>query len=250
MNHRTASPDDELEDLFWEDEPPLLVDAGNLDAPRERHDAFTGARKAAFLNELLKTGCILDACRVTRVSARTVYRHQESDPRFADNCAAAIRMAATPIELTAWQRAVEGVEQEFACGGQVHVRRRYDAGLMRLLLQGSNPKKYGPRPGFKRKRMLRHERKQMEREVRAEIAARHEHGKASGEELTEAILRKLEVLDRRNQSKRLAAGWTRSADGEWIPPGFARVPGYAPPAGAADETGWEHPAPEPPGETM
>ena len=250
MNDHPAPPDDEFEDFPWEDEPPLSAAAPAPDVTRGRHDAFTEVRKAGFLTVLVKTGCILDACRAAGVAARTVYRHQESDPRFAEHCSAALRMAATPIELTAWQRAVEGVEQEFACGGQVHVRRRYDAGLLRLLLQGSNPKKYGPRPGFKRKRILRHERKQMEREIRAEIAAQYKGGRASEEELTQSILRKLDVLDRRQGPKKLAAGWTRSADGAWVPPGFAPVPGYVPPAEASDKSRWEHPAPEPPGETL
>lgn len=140
MNHHIAAPDDELEGFLWEQEPPP-AEAEDPDASSQRHDAFTEARKAAFLTALVKTGCVLDACRLTGIAARTAYRHQETDARFADNCRTALRMAATPIELTAWQRAVEGVEQEFACGGQVHVLRRYDGGLLRLLLQGANPKK-------------------------------------------------------------------------------------------------------------
>jgi hypothetical protein len=107
-------------------------------------------------------------------------------------------MSATPVELTAWQRAVEGVEQEFACGGQVHVRRRYDGGLLRLLLQASNPKKYGPRPGFKRKRILKHERKQMEREIREEMRSGLV---ASNEEVRAALLKALVVYRKRQVVK-------------------------------------------------
>lgn len=243
---RDGAPTDAAEDAAypWDADPP----PDDPDAPRQRHDAFTEARKADFLKVLVKTGCILDACRRTGVSPRTVYRHQESDPRFHDHCRLALRMSATPIELTAWSRAVEGVEQEFACGGQIHVRRRYDAGLLRLLLQGSNPKKYGPRPGFKRKRLLKHERKQMEREVRAAIRA--EQREPSIEEVRAGILRRLDAIERHEEPKKLAAGWTRSPDGHWIPPGYAPIPGYAaPPAGDAGEEG--RPAgPENPRETM
>jgi hypothetical protein len=162
-----AGPSPEDEPLPWDRELP----PEDPDAPRRRHDAFTDARKSVLLRALVKTGCILDACRLAGVAPRTVYRHQERDPAFAENCRIAIRMSATPVEITAWQRAVEGVEQEFACGGEVRVRRRYADGLLRLLLQGSNPRKYGARPGFKRKRMLKYERKRMEREIRAEIEA-------------------------------------------------------------------------------
>lgn len=217
----------------WEREPPP-ADPADPGAPRERHDAFTEARKNCWLRALVKTGCILDACRLTQVSPQTVYRHQRSDPAFAENCRIPLRVSGTPVELTAWQRAVEGVEQEFACGGEIHVRRRYSDGLLRLLLQGSNPKKYGPNPGFKRKRLLKHERKQMEKELRAVIEA--EMRPRSLDEMRGSILRKLSAIDRHRTSQRLAAGWTRTEDGHWIPPGYGPIPGWQPPA-AADERG-------------
>jgi hypothetical protein len=177
----------------------------------------------------VKTGCILDACRLTGTAPRTVYRHQESDPRFFDHCAAALRMSGTPVELTAWQRAVEGVEQEYCVGGEVRVRRRYDSNLLRLLLQGSNPKKYGPRPGFKRKRLLRHERKQMEREIRAEIAA--EQPKWTFDEAIVELDRQLDALGLRQDAGKLANGWTKSPEGDWVPPGYVRIEGWIPPPG-------------------
>jgi hypothetical protein len=89
--------------------------------PPHPHDAFTARRKHDFLRALVKSGTIEDAARAVGVNPRTVYRHQQGDPLFFDHCRIALRMAATPLEITAWQRAVEGVEQEFACGGQIHV---------------------------------------------------------------------------------------------------------------------------------
>jgi hypothetical protein len=212
-----AEPPPEDEPLPW-DLDPAPADPG---APRQRHDAFTDARKSVLLRALVKTGCILDACRLTGVAPRTVYRHQERDPHFAENCRLAIRMSATPVEITAWQRAVEGVEQEFACGGQVHVRRRYDSSLLRLLLQGSNPRKYGARPGFKRKHLLKHERKRIEREVRAEIEERRARHPIAATRAS--ILRKLDAIERHAEPSKLAAGWTKSGEGDWIPPGYAWV---------------------------
>jgi hypothetical protein len=180
----------------------------------------------------VKTGGILDACRLVGPSPRTVYRHQESDPRFRDHCRIALKMSGAPVELTAWQRAVEGVEEEVAVGGRMVKRRRYDSNLLRLLLQASDPKKYGPRPGFKRKRLLRFEKKQMEKEIRAEIAA----DAVPFEEAIEALAGKLEALDRRLEPGRLAAGWTKSPEGDWVPPGYARIEGWAPPAPGGEET--------------
>jgi hypothetical protein len=210
---------------------------------RERHDAFTDARKCVFLRALKKTGCVLDACRATGVSAKTVYRHQESDPRFAEHCRIAHAMSATPLELTAWSRAVEGVEREFACGGQVHTRRIYSDSLLRLLLQGSNPKKYGARPGFTRKRMAKAERKHLRREIEAEL--RFGTGKGAPErsfgEVVENILTKIEAIERHEAPQKLAAGWTKTADGHWVPPGFGWV-------GLPE--GWTPPEAEPPGESV
>ncbi|HWT13222.1 MAG TPA: hypothetical protein VN231_10755 [Allosphingosinicella sp.] len=224
----------------WDDPPP--DPAADPDAPRQRHDAFTEARKAQFLRALVKTGCILDACRLSGTAPRTVYRHQESDPRFDDHVRAALRMAATPVEITAWQRAVEGVEQPFACGGEIHVRRRYSDGLLRLLLQGSNPKKYGTRPGFTRKRLLEHERKRMERRIRAELE--ESLRPRTLDETRESILTKLAAIEGQRAPERLAAGWTKTPDGHWIPPGYGPLPG-----GSAAPDG-EEPGPDTPRDSL
>lgn len=220
------------------DEPapddPESSEASAQEGSRQRHDAFTEARKCVYLRALVKVGCILDACRLVGPSPRTVYRHQESDPRFFNHCQIAIKMSGTPIELTAWQRAVEGVEQEFCVAGEVRVRRRYDSNLMRLFLQGSNPGKYGPRPGFKRKRLLRYERKQMKREIEAELEAQRKLSERPIEESIKSILTKIEAIERHEEPKKLAAGWTKSPEGHWIPPGYGPIEGWVPPPEAAD----------------
>jgi hypothetical protein len=232
--HSEVEPVD-AERYPWDEDPP----PDDPDAPRQRHDAFTEAKKSVWLRALVKTGCIQDACRLTDVSPRTIYRHQQNDPIFFEHCRIALRVSGTPAELTAWSRAVEGVEQEFACGGQVHVRRRYSDGLLRLILQGSNPKKYGPHPGFKRKRILKHERKQMEREIRAQIAA--EQKPWSFEEAIGAVADKLGKMDADGLMARYSPGWTKTEDGHWIPPGYGPIPGWQPPAGpdGADSAGGE-----------
>jgi hypothetical protein len=225
MTDQPVPPHEEEEATYpWDADPPAEEEFG---PDGLRHDAFTARRKHEFLQALVKSGSIEDACRATGVGRRTVYRHQEDDPLFLDHCRVALRMSAAPIELTAWSRAVEGVEQEFACGGQVHVRRRYDGGLLRLLLQGSNPKKYGRNPGFTRKRILKFERKQMERDIRAEVEDRMRPRPLA--EVRDSILRKIEAIERQAEGERLAEGWTRSSAGDWVPPGYAPVPGWAPP---------------------
>jgi hypothetical protein len=245
-NHFHPSQADDAP-LPWELDADPADTPADPDAPRPRHDAFTDARKCVFLRALKRTGCVLDACRATGISPKTVYRHQESDRRFAEHCRIAHAMSATPIELTAWSRAVEGVEREFACGGQVYTRRIYSDGLLRLLLQGSNPKKYGQRPGFTRKRLAKAERKAIRREVEAEL--RHGKGQGKGppdrsfQEVLDSILTKVEAIDRHEKN---ATGWTKTADGKWVPPGYGWVglpEGWTPPRD------WT-PGEEPPGDSM
>jgi hypothetical protein len=220
-------PWDEEEPPTGDDPDALSAEASAEEGPRQRHDAFTEARKCTYLKALVKTGGILDACRLVGPSPRTVYRHQQSDPRFLEHCRIALKMAGAPVELTAWTRAVEGVEEEIAVGGKMVKRRRYDSNLLRLLLQASDPKKYGPRPGFKRKRVLRFEKKQMEKEIRAEIAA--ENPPLTFEDAMIGLDKALDAFGRRSESDKLAAGWTMSPEGDWVPPGYARIEGWAPP---------------------
>jgi hypothetical protein len=237
---RAATPppnsDPATDPLPWEGDPPPEEERDG-EGRRIRHDAFTPRRKHAFLQALVKAGTIGDAARAVGINPRTIYRHQEMDPEFLEHCRVAVRMSAVPIELTAWQRAVEGVEQEFACGGQVHVRRRYDAGLLRLLLQASNPKKFGPRPGFTRKRIMKHERKQMLREVRAENQLKV----PKLEDVQDSIRAKVEAIIAHRAQDQLAAGW-RQHDGHWIPPGWGPLPGHRPDdAGAGRGEGGDTP---------
>ncbi len=201
----------------WETEDEPAEDEA---AARQRHDAFTPARKKAFLKVLSRTGCILDGCRAVGVSPRTVYNHQGTDYEFLKHCTLAVKMAGVTIELAAFERGVVGVEEEVFRGSKlVGTRIKHSDSVLRLLLQGANRKKYGPRPGFTRKRLLKHERKEMEREIRARIAAeRPPEG-----ELAEILARKLELLEARTLKKKLASGWTRTEEGHMIPPGWVRI---------------------------
>lgn len=216
----------------WEEED---YGADAPDPTRARHDAFTPGRRRIFLKHLARTGCIADAARLTGVSARTVYNHQENDREFARHCALAIEMAGGGIEQIAYERAVAGVPEQFACGGKVYTRTRYSDGLLRLLLQGANPGKYGTRPGFTRKRLRKWEREEIEKAVRAEIRAKQE----PREEILARALRKIEAVVEHDGQEKLAAGWTKSDEGHLIPPGWIRDPAWVPaprPEGEGDGT--------------
>jgi hypothetical protein len=184
---------------------------------RQRHDAFDPPKRRLFLKILAKTGCVLEACRAAGVSKSAVYALQERDPEFRKHCDLALEMGSLPVELAAWERGVTGIEEEVIRGGMVvgYRMKRSDA-VLRLLLQGANPKKYGPRPGFTRKRLTAWERKRIDQEVRAQIAAE----RPSFEESIEMLDKKLEAFGAREEKKKLAAGWTRRRDGDLIPPGW------------------------------
>lgn len=212
----------------WETEDDPAEDEA---AARQRHDAFTPSRKKAFLKVLSRTGCILDACREVGVSPRTVYYHQGKDYEFLKHCTLAVKMAAVTIELAAFERGVVGVEEEVFRGGRVvGTRVKHSDSVLRLLLQGANRKKYGPRPGFTRKRLLKHERRQMEEDIRAEIAAE----RPSDDEVVEILAHRLKAFGVRTTNEKLAAGWTRTEEGDMIPPGWVRAPGLAGGAGGGD----------------
>jgi hypothetical protein len=197
----------------WEAEDYVGADG----CGRQRHDAFTLPRRQAFLKTLTKTGCILDACRATGVSKSTVYNLQDSDEEFSRHCRLAVDMANVPVELAAWERGVTGIEEEVIRGGKVvGTRLKRSDSILRLLLQGSNRKKYGPRPGFSRKRLMQWERKQMEREIRAAIS----QDEPPIEQVREDIMRRIDNIRRHEEPARLAAGWTKMKDGDLVPPGW------------------------------
>jgi len=211
---KRAADRDEARAAPWEELSYLESDEGG----RQRHDGFTLPRRQQYLKALAKTGCLLDACRETGVSKSTVYNLQNSDEEFAKHCRLALEMANLPVELAAWERGVTGIEEEVIRGGKVvGTRRKRSDSILRLLLQGSNRKKYGPRPGFSRNRLMQWERKQLEREIYARVEAER---RASFERAQDSILRKVENINRHEERAKVAAGWTKTRSGELIPPGW------------------------------
>ena len=113
---------------------------------RVRHDGFDRERKLLFLTALRQGASVLDACALVGISNRTAYNHRRRDPGFAEAWRLARGAHKLPLELVAWQRAVEGVEEQVWRHGKLcHVRTHYSDGLLRLLLAGEQPGKYGRR---------------------------------------------------------------------------------------------------------
>jgi hypothetical protein len=94
------------------------------------------------------------------------------DPDFARLCDLARARASRPLETLAWQRATEGTPETVIRGGEVvQIKVKPSDAMMRLLLQASNPKKYGrlSRGGATRRQIEKALRKRIEAEVRVEV---------------------------------------------------------------------------------
>lgn len=126
----------------WQARTP--VPAGAPRPHRVRHDGFTPKKQRKFLKAFKKCGCQSDAARHAGISRQTVRRHRLKFPDFAARMEKALAMAATELEAIAWQRAVHGVEEKVIRDGKVAwTRIKPSDAILRLLMQGANPRKYG-----------------------------------------------------------------------------------------------------------
>lgn len=111
---------------------------------RLRHDGFTPPKQKIFLKTLGTTGCVRDACRTVGISDTTAYRTKKRLPHFSAQWDSALAMAGSEIETLAWQRGVEGIEEDvYHYGKFVCTRRKRSDGIFRMILMASNPEKYG-----------------------------------------------------------------------------------------------------------
>jgi hypothetical protein len=131
-----------------------------------RGDGFGGPRKGLFLAALRNGESVLGACRLVGISNRTAYNHRGRDADFARDWDLARSMSRTPVELVAFQRAVEGIEEPVYRHGKLsHTKRRYSDSLLRTLLEAERPAKYGRASGF------RLQRKWLKKEIKARVKA-------------------------------------------------------------------------------
>jgi len=139
-------------------------------APRPRHDAFSEDRKQLFLVALRRGDSVLTASALVGVSTRTAYRHRERDPNFSRAWDLARKLSSTPLELAAFARGVEGIEEPvYAYGKLSHTRRRVSDGTLMKLLAAEQPEKYGRAAGLRP--LLDRLEEKIEARVVAEVAA-------------------------------------------------------------------------------
>lgn len=101
-----------------------------------RYDGLSAVRKRAFLRALSETGEIQQACARVGVSQQTVWAVKKRSPDFAAACEKALRISLPCIEQIAYERAVEGWEEDIVVGGEVvGTRRRWSERLLADLLK-------------------------------------------------------------------------------------------------------------------
>lgn len=70
----------------------------------------TPEKKERFLSELRTMPNIARACRLTKISRQSAYRHREEDKEFADAWDGALVEGIESLEESAWKQAKKGSE--------------------------------------------------------------------------------------------------------------------------------------------
>lgn len=201
---------------------------------RPRHDGFTEEKRERFLAEVERSGCIRDGCRAAGISTTTVERWRAKDGAFAEALALKLDLAAVSLERLAFDRALNGGEEvTMRDGVVVSIRRKPSDAMLRMLLQGANPGKYGRTAGERQantaaeRRLKDGLRDEVRRELYAEYVA---SAKERAAETDAAILKNLAAIRERLDRDMLAAGFTPLPDdypGEGglrlVAPGWALV---------------------------
>ena len=114
------------------DDPPPLEPAPGLETVETetrhyRHDGWTPAARASFLDTLARSGVVTDACHEVQLSSQAAYALRNRDPLFAAGWDAALSMARTRLADDLFHRAVHGtVDQIWKDGEVVAERHRHD----------------------------------------------------------------------------------------------------------------------------
>jgi len=114
------------------DDPPPLDPSDSLDTVDSetrhyRHDGWTPAARAAFLETLARSGVVTDACKEVHRSSQAAYSLRNRDPLFAAGWDAALSMARARLADELFHRSVHGtVDQIWKDGEVVAERHRHD----------------------------------------------------------------------------------------------------------------------------
>jgi hypothetical protein len=127
--------------------PPTAPKPAAPPDPVQRHDGITPERQRTFLEALSSTGSVAEAARQAGVSRQAFYslRNRSGSKAFREAWDRAMGHAIQILGDTAFQRAIEGVEEPvFWKGEQIGTRRRYNDRLLMFLLRVRDPLDFAP----------------------------------------------------------------------------------------------------------
>lgn len=173
-------------------------------APRERWDGWSAVRKRAFLRALADTGEIQKAAERVGMSRSSVARLKARSPEFAQACEKALRVSLPCLEQIAYERAVEGWDEDVVVRGEVvGTRRRWSERLLADLLKAEQAARKAERV--------------------AEAKRGPVEAPASREDMTKVLLKRIEFIEQRRKAR--ARAEAIEAAERWE--AFVRAGGFA-----------------------
>lgn len=113
---------------------------------RHRNDGWTPIRQRAFLRGLAECGSVTDVCARLGMSTTSAYRLRSVSVTFAEQWDKAAQNVAPILEQAAYERGVEGWDEEVYQGGKlVGYKKRYSDAALGMLIKAQQ-REAGPGP--------------------------------------------------------------------------------------------------------
>ena len=156
--------------------------------------AWTRRDEDLFFSRYRESGNVAAAARAAGFSGKSVWDRAQINPAFRERLAEARQEATERLDFYLIE---EGTNQLKGEGGA-----RRDPQLAMWILKREDQRRAGT--------------------LRKGGAWRRPR---SPDEVRDSILRKVSAIERHRNEKSLKEGWTQTADGHWIPPGYGKVSG-------------------------
>ncbi len=131
--------------LDQDDLERLGQDTPRRDACRARHDGWTLERQQQFIETLAATASVSEAARYVGLSRQSAHKLYQRSPQFRAAWDEALKAAVGVLAATAFDRAVNGTqEQVWHDGRMVGFREKHHDRLLLYLLRVRDPLNYAP----------------------------------------------------------------------------------------------------------
>ena len=131
--------------LDQDDLERLGQDTPRRDARRTRRDGWTLERQKLFIETLAATASVSESCRYVGLSRQSAHKLYQRSPQFRAAWDEALKAAVGVLAATAFDRAVNGTqEQVWHDGRMVGFREKHHDRLLLYLLRVRDPLNYAP----------------------------------------------------------------------------------------------------------